>query len=495
MKNLSIAILLLIFYIQNVTFGQTKRIDSLLTSLQNDHILNGNVLVAEKGTITYQKSFGYANAESKVGNNPDTRFQLASIGKTFTAVAILQLKEKNKLKLDDPVNKYLPEFPFEKVTIRHLLSHTSGLPDLQIFDALTDAQPGMVIDNSKVVEALKKYGKLEFNPGENWRYSNPGYCILAVIVEKVSRLKFMDYLDQNIWYKAGMANTYPFSAASTKPDPLRAEGYRMPIYSYQLQKVDTMQRYKRLLINFGGLQGLGFIASTATDLFRFDRALSDGTLLKSGSLKDAYEPVRLNSGEQAMVEPGRLTFGLGWFIAIDTTGGKIVSHSGFLPGGATIFLRNLSKRQTVIVLDNAESDGLHRTGENLMNILTGKQLLAQKRSMIKAYASDLLTSGTDYAAAHLQTMRTDTVRFRFSPGEMDYAAHELNAAGYRAQALETLKLLTFMDSTAWQPYNSYAELLMVNGKRAEAKLMFQKSLSLNPNNSFAKDALAKLGAD
>lgn len=495
MKSSSIIILLLLFCPRSVVFGQTSRIDSMLTSLHNDHLLNGNVLISEKGKISYRNSFGYAHVESKIDNSPDTRFQLASIGKTFTAVAILQLKEKNKLKLDDPASKYLPAFPFEKITIRQLLSHTSGLPDLQIFDPLVNEQPDIIIDNSRVLEALQKYGKLEFDPGENWRYSNPGYCVLALIVEKVSRQKFMDYLDQNIWHKAGMANTYPFSAVVPRRDSLRAESYRMPIFSYQLQRVDTMQRYKRLLVSFGGLQGLGFIASTATDLFRFDRALSDGTLLKPGSLKEAYEPTKLNSGQQAVVEPGRLTFGLGWFIATDTTGGKIVSHSGFLPGGATIFLRNLSKQQAVIVLDNAESDGLHRTGENLMNILTGKRLLPQKKSMIKAYANDLLTLGTDYAAAHLQIMRTDTAQFRFSPGEMDYAAHELNLAGYKPQALETLKLLTFIDAAAWQTFNSYAEVLMINGKREEAKLMFKKSLSLNPDNHFAKEALSKLGAD
>lgn len=495
MKSSSIIILLLLLCARSTVFGQSARIDSMLTSLHYDHLLNGNVLVAEKGKISYQKSFGYANDQSKTSNNPDTRFQLASIGKTFTAVAVLQLKEKNKLKLDDPVIKYLPAFPFEKITIRQLLSHTSGLPDLQIFDPLVNELPDTIIDNSRVLEALKKYGKLEFDPGENWRYSNPGYCVLALIIEKVSRQKFMGYLDQNIWRKAGMANTYPFSAALPGRDSLRAESYRMPIYSYQLQKVDTMQRYKRVLISFGGLQGLGFIVSTAMDLFRFDQALYDGTLLKPGSLKEAYEPVKLNSGQQAIVEPGRLTFGLGWFIATDTTGGKIVSHSGFIPGGATIFLRNLSKQQAVIVLDNAESDGLHRTGENLMNILNGKQLLPQKKSMIKVYTNDLLTLGTDYAAAHLQTIRTDTAQFRFSPGEMDYAAHELNIAGYKPQALETLKLLTFMDATAWQTYNSYAEVLMINGHREEAKLMFKKSLSLNPDNHFAKEALSKLGAD
>lgn len=495
MKFLKVVLFLLMPGLGNSAFSQIEQIDSLLTTLYENHALNGNILVSEKGKTLFQKSYGYARIETGYHNNESTRFQLASIGKTFTAVAILQLKERKKLKLDDPVSRYLPAFPFKEVTIRQLLSHTSGLPDLQIFNPFVNEQPERVIDNSLVIEAVKRYGKLEFQPGERWAYSNPGYCVLALIVEKISKMKFMDYLDINVWKPSSMLNTYPYSAALSRPDPLRAENYRMPVFSYQLQKVDTMRRYKKLLVNFGGLQGLGFIASTAKDLLNFDQALNNGILLKPATLNEAYQPQKLNSGTYAVVEPGRLTFGLGWFISTDTTRGHIVSHSGFIPGGATMFIRNISKQQSVIVLDNGESDGLHLTAENVMNILTGRKFLAQKKSLVKIYADDLLSSGADYAASSFQEMRSDTAHYRFSSGEMDYAARELNAAGYKPQALEASKLLTFIDPGAWQTFNSYGELLMANGKPKEARIMFRKSLSINPENRFAKEALTKLGLD
>ncbi|MBE9463636.1 serine hydrolase [Dyadobacter subterraneus] len=456
--------------------------------------MNGNILVSDHEKIIYQKSFGLADIDTKIPNQTSTRFQLASIGKIFTAIAILQLKERKALTLEDHVSKFLPDFPFTNITIRQVLSHTSGLPDLQIFDPFVREQPDRIIDNTLVIEALKRHGKLEFPSGERWRYSNPGYCVLALIVEKVSKQKFIDYLSKNIWKPALMTNTYAYSAALFHPDSLRAESYRMPVYSYQLQKVDTMRRYKALLINFGGLQGLGFIASTTADLLSFDKALHAGILLKPSTLNEAYQPQKLNSGEQVVVEPGKLTFGLGWFVATDTTKGKIVSHSGFIPGGSTIFIRNISKKQTVILLDNAESDGLHLTGENVMKILNNQPLGVQKKSLVKIYTNDLLLTGTDYAASHLQELKPDTTNYRFSSGEMDYAARELNAAGYQNQALETSKLLTFIDPGAWQTFNSYAELLWLNGKIKEAKLMFKKSLSINPENDFAKQALTKLEA-
>jgi CubicO group peptidase (beta-lactamase class C family) len=491
MKLLNVfSLLFILTCFANPGFCQQQRIDSMLNKLHENHNLNGNVLVAEKGNFLYKKSFGYANTEAGKLNNDSTRFQLASIGKTFTAVAILQLKEKGKIKLDDPVAKYLPDFPFAGVTIGHLLSHTSGLPDLQIFDPYVAERPEIIIDNSLVIPALKRSGKLNFTPGERWSYSNAGYSVLALVIEKVSKIKFMDYLAKNIWKPSGMNSTYPHSLPFAKPDPLRAESYRMPIYSYQLQKVDTMKKFKALLVNFGGLQGPGFIASTTQDLLNFDSALYNGKLLKPETLIEAYTPVKLKNGEDAVVEPGKLSFGLGWFILNDVSKGKIVSHSGFIPGGATIFIRNITTRQTVILLDNAESDGLHTTGGNVMNILVGRKLLPQKKSLVKVYVTDLLKSGADYAA-HFQELKADTAGYRFSSGEMDYAAHELNANGYKTQSLEASKLLTFIDPGAWQTYNSYGELLMSNGKITEAKAMFRKSLAINPDNHFAKDVLSK----
>lgn len=470
----------------------TQRLDSLFTSLQEEQRLNGTVLIAQGEKLLYQKSVGFAQVAAQSRNQNDTRFQLASIGKTFTAVAILQLYEQRKLKLDDALINYLPDFPFATVTIRQLLSHTAGLADLQIFEPYVRENPSRMLTNADVIPALKRFGKLQFEPGERWSYSNPGYCLLALLVEKLTRMPFHEYLARYVWQPASMLNTYPCSIPTAKADPKRAESYQPVFYAAQLQLVDTMKRYQPLLVNFGGLQGLGFIASTVSDLWSFDRALYSGKLLKAQTLAMAFTATRLKNGNPADVEPRRVSYGLGWFIGQDTTAGKRVWHSGFIPGGSTLFLRNLTHQQTVIVLNNAECEGVQETGENALTILANQRLEPGKKSLAKQYVRALFERGSDYGAAQFLAMRTDTAHYRFSPGELDYAGRQLMMNGHPSQALETLKVLTFAEPHAWQPYNSYAEVLQQSGKKAEAVLMYQKALILSGSNDRVKQVLDQL---
>lgn len=470
-----------------------QRLDSLFSNLREEQKINGNVLVTEHGKVVYEKSFGFAQTGNKILNQTDTRFQLASIGKTFTAVAILQLYEKGKLKLDDPVIRYLKDFPFTNATIRQLLSHTAGLPDLHIFEPYAAQDSSRIVTNADVIPALKKSGRLPFGPGERWSYSNAGYCVLALLVEKISGMSFHSYLARNVWGKASMKNTYPYSQAVRTKDTLRAENYQMLFFSSELQLVDTMRRYRPVLINFGGLQGLGFIAGTTRDLATFDQALYDGRLLKAQTLSEAFTPARLKNGQIAQVEPG-VSYGLGWFIGQDTTAGKLVWHSGFIPGGSTLFLRNLTRKQAIVILNNAEVEGVQEAGNNAARILADLPVVPGKKSLAKTYVKNLFTEGPDYAAASFLAMKADTAHYRYSPGEMDFAARQFLTTGHASQALETLKVLTFNEPQAWQPYNSYAEVLQQSGKKREAIIMYQRSLSLNPGNERAKEALRGLGS-
>ncbi|GAB3045053.1 hypothetical protein GCM10027185_56090 [Spirosoma pulveris] len=230
-----------------------QRLDSLLNSFVDQQRLNGNVLITQQGKISYQKSVGLAHLDTKRSNQLDTRFQLASIGKTFTAVAILQLYEQGKLNMDDALINYLPNFPFATITIRQLLSHTAGLPDLQIFEPYIQESPNRILTNTDVIPALKRFGKLQFEPGERWSYSNPGYCVLALLVEKLTQKPFHAYLNEYVWQPASMVNTYPHSMPTARVDPKRAESYQPIFFSAGLQRVDTLQRYRPLLVNFGGL--------------------------------------------------------------------------------------------------------------------------------------------------------------------------------------------------------------------------------------------------
>lgn len=471
----------------------STRLDSCFTELFNIHEFNGNVLVAENGTPVYQRSFGYSDVEHQVPNTPASSFQLASASKVFTSVAILQLKEKGKLKLDDPVSKYLPGFLFPNITIRHLLSHTSGLPDFQIFEALHREDTSKIFTNDDIIPALKKFNRpLMFEPGENWAYSNTGYGLLSSIIEKVSRLKYQDYLQKYICRPAGMTSTYVKTSLVTTNDSNFANGYDYQSYSpSRLQRVENFKRNKIPSIILAGITGPGNIVSTTKDLLSFDNALYNGKVLHETSLKEAFTPVTLKNGKTPTLgwANGKSYYGLGWMILCDDSFGKIVWHSGGAPGMVTVFMRNITRSQTVIVLDNVTHRGLHAQGVNAMYILNKGPLSKEKKSLAHEYTIALFEKGVDYAATRFNDLKADTANYFMNEGALNACGLDLLFDGYHAQALEVLKINTLLYPGSWNVYDSYGEALWFSGKREEAIAMYQKSIKMNPGNEGGKKAL------
>ena len=185
-------------------------LNSFFSILAKNHQFNGNALIAENGKVIYEQSFGYSDFSTKKLNNNQSAFPIASITKTFTATAILQLCELGKLNVNDPVIKYLPEFPYPTVTIRHLLSHTSGLqPYDNFFESLRMAHPDTVFTNKDI---LPRYAALKlplfYQPGDDGNYDNVNFIFLALIVEKVSGMTLHDYMRKFILQPAGMSHTF-----------------------------------------------------------------------------------------------------------------------------------------------------------------------------------------------------------------------------------------------------------------------------------------------
>jgi CubicO group peptidase (beta-lactamase class C family) len=172
--------------------NRAQKIDSILTGLSRDEAFSGNVLISKKGKIIYEKSFGNANAEDRTPLTKDTIFLIGSVAKTFTAVALLKLREQGKLNLDDPVTKYLPELSYKNVTLRHLLTHTSGLLEYQT-DEIIKEIAGKGVNNAELVKVFVRLNpEQEFEPGTKWEYSNTNYILLALTVEKVSAKVFLN---------------------------------------------------------------------------------------------------------------------------------------------------------------------------------------------------------------------------------------------------------------------------------------------------------------
>jgi CubicO group peptidase (beta-lactamase class C family) len=475
----------------------TQTLDRYLDQAAQDHQFNGNILLAQDDKVLYKRSYGYRDIAAQIPLGDSAQFPLASISKTFTAVAVLQLMEKGKLKLDDPYKTYFPDFPYPAITIRELLSHTSGLPDEDVlFDSLVTHHPDRICTNADELPAIQEYAKTRsplFTPGERWSYSSPGYELLANLVEKQSHEAFATYLKKHIFLPAGMPNTYVQTSLAQTKEPYRTLDYLYNNhYEMKLQLADTIPDKKEWAYNLTGLVGAGNVVSTTGDLLQYDRALYSGILLKPSTLEQAFTPTKINNGQFNVAVPGT-SGGLGWFIFRDTTNGKIVWHSGSAPGIVTLFVRNISEHQTYIILANVVySFSMYR---DILDIITGKKT-EYRKSLGFLFAQDVYRQGIDYAVAHLNLLKGDTAHYILKEEDLERTALELSRDYWHAQnlALQTYELMTLLYPKDAHVYTLYADLLStgrVKNKDAAA-LLYKQALELDPGDQKLKGKLEQM---
>ena len=477
-----------------------QKLDSLFTSLYTYGLINGNVLVAENGQPIYHKSFGYSNIKTETLNNENSGFSLASVSKVFTSTAILQLKEKGKLKLDDFVIKYFPDFPYPEITIRHLLTHTSGLPEIEIFRKQIQENPNNIFTNKDLLPTLINLKlPLDFKPNDKYQYTNTNYILLALFVEKISTITFQEYLQKNIFSPAKMTNTYFQKDNSQIGNKNRVIDYDYPfLFSIELENVDSLNNYRVRMLNLSGFVGNGNIITTTADILKFDQELCAGKLIKQSSLKEAFTPNKLNNNQTVQTSLGgeKASYGLGWFILADSSKGKIVGHTGGVPGALSILLRNIDKKQTVILFDNAFNKSLYKSGLNAMNILNNKPISISKQSLTKLYGSTLVDKDIDIAFIKFQELRDDTSHYYLSEEDMNdlglQLLYEAKFNRHNELALEVLKQNTLLFPNSFNTYDSYGEALAKVGKKDEAIFMYRKSIKLNPDNEGGKKILEEL---
>jgi CubicO group peptidase (beta-lactamase class C family) len=336
MKN----IFLFLLIISNNAFSQQQKLDSLFAAQQD---FSGVVLIAEKGKPVYHKAFGYREFETQIPLQKTDIFELASVSKQFTAMIIMMLKEKGLLNYDDSVNKYL-DIPYKGITIRNLLTHTSGLPDYQdIMDKYWDKTK--VAGNPDCIEYLNKYAPPKrFEPGEKYEYSNTGYMLLASIAEKASGKDFIELCRKWIFRKLKMKSTDIRTLEEKKASKNFAIGH---IYVEERNKYVRADSFpsSNYTIWLGNRKGPGRISSNVDDLLKWDKALYTTKLIKQSTLQEAFTPMKLNDGSFS-------NYGFGWSLRTDSTSGKIVQHNGDNPGYKTEIIRYIGKRKTIIVLNN-----------------------------------------------------------------------------------------------------------------------------------------------
>lgn len=292
-----------------------------------------------------------------------------------------------------------------------------------------------------------------------------------------------------------MYHTYISTPLIRMDDENRTKNYDFVGYNpSQLRDVDSLRRYKIALITLGGIVGQGNIISTPGDLLLFDQVLYTAKLLKSSTLQEAFIPTLLNNGEYAELGWGntKAYYGLGWMILCDSTYGKIVFHSGGMAGAVAIFLRNITRGQTLIMLDNVTHRGVHAAGVNLMYLLNNGVIITGKRSLAKVYANTLFKKGLDQAIIRFNEFKTDTAHYFMDERELNVLGLTLLYDGHQVEAVEALKLNTILYPWSWNVYDSYAEALLLAGKKQEAIATYQQSIKLNPGNDGGKRALQKI---
>ncbi len=309
------------------------RLDDVFKKLRNTYGFNGAVLIADQGRVVYRKAFGYADLSTRDTLHTGSIFQLASVSKQFTAVAIMMLKDKGLLRYDDPVTRFFPDFPWKDVSIRHLLNHRAGLPDYRWFLDPYLSNKDAPVSNQQMMRYFARYRPpAYFQSGKAFSYSNTGYAVLAAIVEKVSGVSFSRFMELAVFRKLGMKNTYVYSKCERESPPGAVKGY------------ERNGHWEAPNDAFNGITGDKNVYSTVDDLFRWDQALYTNTLIPQAVLQEAFEP---GSPERK----GPRNYGFGW--RINTNGSKkVVYHSGWWRGFRTFYLRNLDNRSTIILLCN-----------------------------------------------------------------------------------------------------------------------------------------------
>jgi CubicO group peptidase (beta-lactamase class C family) len=329
--------------------GNVSRMEQVVQSYVDSKQFMGSVLVAQDGKVVLNKGYGFANLEWDVPNTPTSKYRLGSLTKQFTAACILLLEERGKLKIADPVKKYMPDAPaaWDKVTIFHLLTHTSGIPSFTGFPDYAASEPFPSTPEKLVARFRDK--PLEFQPGEKWNYSNSGYVLLGYLIETISGQTYSQFVQENIFTPLGMKDSgYDSNSAII---PHRAAGYTpIPNGIKNAGYIDMT-----IPLSAGGLY------STTEDLLRWEQGLMGGKLLSPASL-------------QKMTTPFKQDYAFG--IGVHTEKGhKIIDHNGGIEGFNTILQYYPESKLTIIVLANLNGQAPEAIAAMLADLEHGQSVV------------------------------------------------------------------------------------------------------------------------
>lgn len=315
---------------------QKTAVQAWYSSLCAKDMHSGTILIARQGEVLMHENCGYRNAEGTSPFTERSAFNLASVSKQFTAMGIMILAHHGRLGIDDPVSKWLPEIEAPDVTLRHLLHHTSGLADyMTLASKHLDEDTTLTFD--RLLSLFKKHRPVQsFTAGEKFEYSNTGYVLLALIIERASGIPHAQFMAENIFQPLGMDDSSAFNLLSA-PDTLaeRVYGFRKRYWLFG-------ENVPYDLTSLDGISGDGGIYASARDLVKWSRALSSNVLLPQDVIKEVFKSGRTNDGNKT-------DYGFGWFLDKKGT----LSHNGLWVGFSTAIIRDPEREIVIVVLDNS----------------------------------------------------------------------------------------------------------------------------------------------
>ncbi len=456
-----------------LAFAQSHadKIDALMKKYTEYGQFNGSMLVAEKGEVILKKGYGYANFEWDIPNSPDTKFRLGSITKQFTSMLVMQQVAKGTIKLEDPVVKYLPGYPLpqgEKVTVRHLLTHTSGT--FNYTDRLNIRRDRNAYSLDSLIATFSGL-PLEFEPGSRYKYSNSGYVLLGAILQKATGMPYERLLAENIFAPLGMKNSgYDHAEPIIKK---RAAGYDNPVAFGNAAFIDMSVPFSA-----------GALYSTVEDLYLWDRALYGETLLPKGA-KELY------------FTPGLGHYAFGWVVNNVPVGNSPDStlsiwHGGGINGFNTVIMRFPREQHLIVLLNNTNNARLDEIGRAITGILYDRPYDGPRKSIADVFAGEIESKGIAGALAGIPAMKALKTEYYLSEEEINRLGYQSLQQKKRKEAIEIFKLNVAEFPKSWNVYDSLGEAYLDDGQTALAIDNYEKSVVLNPRNTAGAEIVKKL---
>ena len=328
---------------------ELRKIDSLYQNMVAVKKFNGSILIGRGDSVLYTNFSGYADFQTKRKLTRQSRFEIASVSKQFTAVSILILYEQGKLALTDSVQRFIPDFPYSGITVHQLLCHRSGLPEYFKFADGYHSDKNAIMDNDSLLRMLKAVKpKILHAPDQKFEYCNTGYAVLASIVERVSGMKFTDFVHERIFKPLEMTESC-FYYYDKIPTALFAVGHR-----------DNKKHYEKDYMS--GVVGDKGIFTTVNDLFIWSNALDKGKVLKQSTLEMAFAPKNPETDSCQ-------NYGYGWRMECDSVGHRLIYHGGLWNGNNTLFIKRLCDKVTFIVFSNIYNRGFSGKSKEFLGIL------------------------------------------------------------------------------------------------------------------------------